>query len=121
MKTNGHAEIGGGKGVFSETCQAKSTGRPRNEAMPMANSMLQVKAWTAMPVELIKSLKQEGCQAFESGGRVRTGPLLRFFFEQYWDEVEKPPDGLATWREALNRVQTHRQEILLDKDKGKTL
>lgn len=89
--------------------------------LPIANSMLQVQAWTGMPIELIKSLKSEGCEAFESGGRVRLGILLRFFFESYWDEVEKPPDGLATWREALNRVQTHRQEILLDRDKGKVL
>lgn len=74
-----------------------------------------------MPVSLMKALKEDGCQAFDAANRVKLGVLMRFFFDQYWDEKEKPPDGLATWREALNRVQTHRQEILLAKDKGTVL
>lgn len=91
------------------------------DLLPVLESMRQVSAATGMPHVLVKSLKNNGCRGFLPGGRVRLSDLLKSFFREYYDETEKPPDGLATWREALNRVQTHRQEILLSKDKGTVL
>jgi hypothetical protein len=90
----------------------------RVESLGSAHSMQQVKALTGMPNALIKAMKEAGCTAFNSGGRVNISELLRFFFESYNDGDEKPPDGLATWREALNRSQTKRSDLELAKETG---
>jgi hypothetical protein len=66
-----------------------------------------------MPLSLIKALREAGCPAFDAAHRVQLGVLLKFFFETYGDEKERPPDGLATWREALNRSQTKRSDVQL--------
>ena len=90
------------------------------DKFPVANSMTQVTAWIGMPKALIVALKASGCQAFDSANRVKTGVLLRYFFTVYYADgnLEQPPDGIATWREAWNRVETKRAEIKLEKDKG---
>jgi hypothetical protein len=103
--------------------QKARTSKPLpSDQLPTASSMRHVEALTGMPLTLIRAMKEAGCAAFDMSNRVRLSILLKFFFQQYFDAAdEKPPDGLATWREALNRVQTHRQEILLAKDKGTVL
>ena len=72
---------------------------------------------------LLKKAKKAGCPGFEAGGRVRLGEVLRWWFKQTAIESgdEQPPDGLATWRDALNRAQTKREEIRLAKDKGQVV
>jgi phage terminase Nu1 subunit (DNA packaging protein) len=71
---------------------------------------------------MLRKAKAAGCPAFDSAGRIKLGVLLRWFFSQSADtEAEQPPDGLATWRDALNRVQTKREEIRLAKDRGQVV
>jgi len=91
------------------------------DRMPVASSMVAASKMTGMPVALIKSLKNSGCKAFDSANRVNIGVLLKFFFETYDDGNERPPDGLMTWREALNRVQTKREEIKLATEKDEVM
>lgn len=83
--------------------------------------MSHVTALTGMPVNLVREAKRQGCTAFHGSGRIDLAELLKWFFSQYGDESESPPDGLATWREALNKVQTKREELRLAKDKGEVI
>lgn len=80
--------------------------------------MPQVVSVTGMPLAIIKTAKKNGCPAFMAGNRIRLEPLLKWFFAEFGDEQDCPPDGLATWREALNRAQTKREELRLSKEKG---
>lgn len=82
-------------------------------------SMAQLSAATGMPHAAIRAAKAAGCPAFIPGGRIVTLVLLRWFFREFDDgQGEKPPEGLATWREALNRIQTKREELKLRQDEG---
>jgi hypothetical protein len=48
---------------------------------------------------------------------------LRWWFAQAIEESgeDMPPDGLSSWRDALNRAQTKREEIRLAKDRGQVV
>ena len=85
--------------------------------------MEQATACCGMPVYMLKKAKKSGCPGFESGGRIRLGEVLKWWFENCTAESgdEAPPDGLATWRDALNRAQTKREEIRLAKDRGQVV
>ena len=81
--------------------------------LPTFESMPQLHGATGMPLRIIREAKQAGCDAFVSGNRIRLGPLLKWFFAEFDDTPDRPPDGLPTWREALNRAQTKREEMRL--------
>jgi hypothetical protein len=91
----------------------KTTENTNESMLPTFESMPQVRATTGMPITVIKAAKKSGCTAFVTGNRIKLGPLLRWFFSEFDDAAERPPDGLATWREALNRAQTKREELRL--------
>ena len=93
------------------------------EILPVVGSMEQATAACGMPVSMLKRAKRDGCPAFKPSNRIHLGELLRWFFAQTTQDMgdEQPPDGLATWRDALNRAQTKREEIRLAKDKGQVV
>lgn len=72
---------------------------------------------------MLKLAKREGCEAFLTGGRIDSAILIPYLFANLTKDSgdEQPPDGLATWRDALNRAQTKREEIRLAKDKGQVV
>lgn len=90
--------------------------------MPTSPTMAAAHAATGMPLSVIRKAKAAGCPAFDSAGRIKLGVLSRWFWSQSTEtEADQPPDGLATWRDALNRVQTKREEIRLEKDRGQVV
>lgn len=96
---------------------------PITDSGPVFESMPHLSGTIGMPIGIVKALKAAGCPAFVAGNRVQLYPLLRQFFAEFGggDSESAPPDGLPTWREALNRVQTQREEVKLAKEKGELM
>jgi len=94
-----------------------------SDLLPVVSSMEQATACCGMTGAMLRKAKKAGCPAFEPANRIRLSVLLKWFFAQAIEESgdEAPPDGLATWRDALNRAQTKREEIRLAKDKGQVV
>jgi hypothetical protein len=87
--------------------------------MPTVASMASAVALTGMPLDVMRRMKSAGCDAFSSSGRVNIGKLIRAFFAEFTEgAADEMPDGVATWREALNRAQTKREELRLQKERG---
>ena len=101
----------------NQSAQDKSVG-----LMDVAESMPQASASWGIPLAILKSAKKSGCPAFLSGNRIRLATFIRWYFENLAPtNGEEPPEGMANWREALNRVQTKREEIRLAKDRGEVV
>jgi hypothetical protein len=94
---------------------------PKKSILPTLESMPQVHAVTGMPLGIIREAKKSGCAAFITGNRIALEPLLKWFFSEFDDAADRPPDGLHSWREALNRAQTKREELRLERERGELM
>jgi hypothetical protein len=93
-----------------------------SDLLPVLSSMAQATACCGISASEMKLAKAAGCPAFEPANRIRLSVLLKWHFaNSSKQDDEQPPDGLATWRDALNRAQTKREEIRLAKDKGQVV
>lgn len=93
----------------------------QQDALPVFESMPQVSAITGMPVSLMRAAKKAGCPAFITGNRIRLELLLKWYFSQDGSSQSELPEGLGTWREALNKVQTEREQLKLSNERGETM
>ena len=89
-------------------------------AIPQFSSMKQFEGALGFPVALQKVCKQAGCPGFKPGGRIDGPEVIRFYFNRQdaLEAIEKPPAGVHTWREALNRAQTQRETLKLQRERG---
>jgi hypothetical protein len=87
-------------------------------------SMRSLQGSIGFPVALAKLCKDAGCSAFKPSGRIDAAELIRFYFAQQ-DKlaagVEKLPSGVLSWRDALNKAQSKREEIRLAKERGEVI
>lgn len=74
-------------------------------------SMATAAAGLFMPLTLIKWAKKQGCNAFDSGNRVRTRKLMAWLHKR--DEEE----GDVNWLDRKTEFQAKREELRLQKDK----
>lgn len=93
----------------------------QQDALPVFESMPQVSAITGMPISLMRAAKKAGCPAFITGNRIRLELLLKWYFAQDGSSQSELPEGLGTWREALNKVQTEREQLKLSNERGETM
>jgi hypothetical protein len=73
--------------------------------LPVFDSMQACEAATGIPKGLQQQAKRDGCEAFDSHGRVRLGELLRFLFAKGEDGEES-----ANWPDRLKRAQALKAE-----------
>jgi hypothetical protein len=87
--------------------KSKNKNTPISSAsrLPVFDSMQACDAATGIPKAVQQQAKREGCEAFDSHGRVRLGVLLRFLFAKGDDDEEN-----ANWPDRLKRAQALKAE-----------
>lgn len=93
--------------------RAKTTKTPHDrQKLPSYPSMAACASGTGIPMEILKSAKSAGCDAFDSHGRVALGKLLAWIF--------RPESGEDTnWTMRLKRAQALTAELDLAEAQGR--
>lgn len=84
-------------------------------------SMREAATATGIAYAALQALKEQGLPGFERSGRVDMKLVLTALFATSENGDLAPPPGHRSWREALNKVQTQRQEVKLQLEKGRLI